>query len=557
MKRLPFPLLLILLFSAFLRFYQLGEVPVGFHRDEAFFGYNAYALLQTGKDMTGNLLPIHLQSFLFSPAGYSYLTIPFVAMFGLTEFAVRFVSALFAVLTVLVTYFLVKALFGEKLRSLAFLSALFLALSPWHINLSRTATENVIVAFLIALGVLLHLYWVKNRNWKILLVSFFCFSSTLFFYQAPRAFLPFFVPLLFIFFHPKPLKKNLIAPIVLFVIFIVFPIILILTSHDLSQRIRMLSIFQHEGTQLILNEQIRENGMNGNIFFTRFFHNKPINYSITFFENYFHHFSYDFLFTDKGFPDRYRVPQMGLLYFFEIPLLILGVWSLYRRDKKRAGFLTGWILLSPIGSSLTFHDVPNLQRTLFIFPALSIISAYGFLELLRVVGKIKFAPIIRFAFLGISFYFFAYYLHQYYVHQTYHRPWFRQEGYKELVTQLESIQGDYKKIVITNAESDPAILFLFYSKYDPKLIQKKFSTYSGTEYGMFPFENYVFVKDECPLRPTTKLDAKTSRPALSGQEGVLYINSGLCKIKDKRMQSLGSIKRKDGTVVFTLQVVKE
>ena len=97
--------ILIILVGVILRFYRLGEVPRGFHRDEAFLGYNGYSILQTGKDMSGNRLPLHLESFIYSPAGYSYFSIPFIKIFGLNEFSTRAASAFFGTLTVLVTYF--------------------------------------------------------------------------------------------------------------------------------------------------------------------------------------------------------------------------------------------------------------------------------------------------------------------------------------------------------------------------------------------------------------------------------------------------------------------
>src|SRR5437660_10802243 len=106
-------LLLILFFflGAFLRFYLLGNIPTGFHRDEAFLGYNAYSILLTGRDMTGHLFPLHLESFLYSPAGYSYFSIPFIAVFGLSAFSVRFASAFFGSITLLLVPFLVIELF--------------------------------------------------------------------------------------------------------------------------------------------------------------------------------------------------------------------------------------------------------------------------------------------------------------------------------------------------------------------------------------------------------------------------------------------------------------
>ena len=139
-------LALIVFLAGFLRFYQLGKVPAGFHRNEAFLGYNAYS----------------------------------IALFGLNAFAVRFPSAFFGTLTVLLTYFLVKELFpnntfqveglvskkflhlggGVEISTtparwlLSLIASFLLAISPWHINLCRTATENVIVVFFITLGLL-------------------------------------------------------------------------------------------------------------------------------------------------------------------------------------------------------------------------------------------------------------------------------------------------------------------------------------------------------------------------------------------------------------------
>src|SRR6266568_6902142 len=101
MKKTSLLLFLIFLLGTALRFYQLGIVPFGFHRDEAFLGYNAFSIFKTGRDITGNVLPMHLQSFLYSPAGYSYFSILFIVLLGLSEFSVRFASAFFGSLTIL------------------------------------------------------------------------------------------------------------------------------------------------------------------------------------------------------------------------------------------------------------------------------------------------------------------------------------------------------------------------------------------------------------------------------------------------------------------------
>ena len=329
MKKQYLFLILIFALGFFLRFYKLGDVPVGLHTDEAYFGYNAYSILKTGREITGNFLPLNLNSFLFSPAGYSYASIPFVALFGLSAFSARFASAIFGSLTIIVVFFLTCQLFKpyKNKESIALAAAFFLAISPWHINLSRVSAESVLVVFFVSLGILLYLLWEERNEYYFLVLSLLAFAVNIFIYQAARSFLPLFLPLLFLVFTKKIFSKKNILPIMGFLLLIVIPVLLILKSPELSFRIRTLSIFGNPQTQLVLDEQIREDGVMGiKPLESRFFHNKLTSYSLTFLDNYFKHFSYDFLFTDAGLPDRYRVPGMGLLYLFELPLLGFGIF---------------------------------------------------------------------------------------------------------------------------------------------------------------------------------------------------------------------------------------
>src|SRR3989344_8265437 len=92
----------IVLISIILRFWQLDSVPPSLDWDEASWGYNAYSILETGSDEYGKRLPIVIRSFNdYKPALYAYLTIPVIAVLGLTDFAVRFANALFGVFAVI------------------------------------------------------------------------------------------------------------------------------------------------------------------------------------------------------------------------------------------------------------------------------------------------------------------------------------------------------------------------------------------------------------------------------------------------------------------------
>lgn len=541
--------LLIVLLGFLLRFYNLGQVPLALHRDEAFLGYNAYSLLKTSMDMNGNFLPLHLASFIYSPAGYSYLSIPFIAIFDLSSFSVRFASAFFGSLTVIATFFLTMELF-YKLKNkiwISLLSSFFLAISPWHINLSRTATENTVVVFFISLATFIYLIWIRKNSLYLLFLSFILFGLTLFIYQAPRAFLPFFIPLLAIsFLMPIITKRRIFLIIVMFLSTIIIPLFLILSSKNLSLRIRTVSILAGSETQLVLDEQIREDGVEKtNNFITRIFHNKLIGYPNEVLSNYFKHFSYSFLFTDQGLPDRYRVPLCGLLYLLELPLFILGIWYLLSRNKRNSLFLIGWILLVPIGSSLTFDDVPNLQRTLIIFPVLSIISALGLLYVLSKVNKNKFFGKITLGLFSIIVIFsISSYLHQYYIHVNKYRPWYRNDGYEKLVKNVNNLRSSYKKVVVTNRESAPTIFFLFYDKYNPRTFQEETRNTTMQDFDRINFGKYEFSQEECPL----KVD---KNGLVIGEKNTLYVNSGLCK-PFSQARELGVVRRGDNSIVFRI-----
>src|SRR3989338_2494683 len=107
--------------------------------DEAALGYSAYSILKTGRDEYGQLLPVIFKSFGdFKPGLYVYLTAQSVAIFGLTEFAVRFPSALAGIFSVWLIYLIVKKIFDEKL---ALISAFIASVTPWLIYFSRGAWE--------------------------------------------------------------------------------------------------------------------------------------------------------------------------------------------------------------------------------------------------------------------------------------------------------------------------------------------------------------------------------------------------------------------------------
>src|SRR3989337_3427432 len=161
-------LLAIIALATILRFYQLGENPPSLDWDETAHGYNSYSILKPGRDEYGYRLPLSFRSFDdYKPPIYTYLVVPSIAAFGLNDFAVRFPSAALGVLTVIFTYFMVFELF--KNRTIAFLSSLFLAISPWHLQFSRVAFETNSAIFWSVLGTFAFLKGIKTIKYKLVL----------------------------------------------------------------------------------------------------------------------------------------------------------------------------------------------------------------------------------------------------------------------------------------------------------------------------------------------------------------------------------------------------
>lgn len=164
----------------FVRVWKLGIVPGDINQDEAFSGYEAYSLLHYGMDSAGYPFPVYLTVWGSGMSALnSYLMIPFIALFGAHVWVIRLPQVIVACLTLWASYLLVRQLFHEK----AALCALFLlAVSPWHITMSRWGLDaNLAPGFLI-FGLL---FFVKGlERPKYLLLSALMYGLSLYCYAT-------------------------------------------------------------------------------------------------------------------------------------------------------------------------------------------------------------------------------------------------------------------------------------------------------------------------------------------------------------------------------------
>jgi 4-amino-4-deoxy-L-arabinose transferase-like glycosyltransferase len=487
-----------------LRLYQLGHIPASPDWDEVALGYDAYSIIHTGKDEFGKFLPVVLRSFDdYKPALYTYLAIPFVYLLGLSVFAVRMPSVIFGVIGVIATFYLVKELF--KRDDLALVSSFMMAISPWSIQFSRVAFESNTGD---TLNILAALFLIKGRKkpWMLFLSAFFA-GLSLYIYQSEKVFTPLFILVLVIIFCKdfiKLPKKYLVTAVVIGLI-TVYPMVhFILSNKEALLRVQGTSIFSNQ-TQILQNDiQELESDHARHDYLGLLLDNRRIEYGKIIISGYLSHFDPNWLMS--GDISRHHAPNMGLIYIWEFPFILIGIFSLVfgAFDKKTKAAVLSWFLIAPIPASIT-TGVPHAVRTLNflptwqIFTALGLITSFYFIKNLKVrIGKYNLRkPLIvvcvtvfgLFAVLN-----FVYYLNQYFVQLNYYDGFEWQYGYEKVVPALEKFKKSYTKIVVSDREpmDKSYMFFLFYLKYPPQQYQTIGQNSSGGFAAHHAFDKFEF-----------------------------------------------------------------
>lgn len=459
----------ILLIAFILRINKITQVPPSLNWDEASIGYNAYSIIKTGRDEWGKTLPIHFKSFgEYKLPGQIYASIPAIALFGLNPFGVRITPVIYGTLTVLFLYFLTKELF--KKESIALVSAFLLAISPWHIQLTRGSFESSFALMWVVLGVWLFVKGFKDSKWWI--ISMIPFALSVYTYNSARAFVPLLLFTLFVIYRKDILKekKKAILSIVLFVLLMI-PVMTFFVSGEGGARYQLVSITDEAGLIPRIDEARNLSTLPESLI--PMFHNRPVYVGGYFIQNYLAHFTPDFLFISGAGHRQHHVQGIGQLYWVQALFLIVGISMLFKNKEKFKWLLLSWMLLAYVPVALTLDSIPHALRTLNAVPTYQIISAYGIYYLYSWLNKKN--KIINYAFwifvIVILMFQFAKYLNNYFNRYPvlYSRDW--QYGYKQVLDYVGEKQGKYDMIVFSRNYGEPHIFTLFNLEYDPALYQ--------------------------------------------------------------------------------------
>lgn len=501
-KRIFIILLCITLVAFLLRFYKLYQIPPGINRDEGSIAYTAYSLLQTGRDEYGRWFPISFQSFGdWKLPLYMYIVMAPTALFGMSEFTVRCPSALFGTFTVFATYFLVKELFWfqtkdkkipQSLEILAVLSAVLLAISPWHLHLSRVESEVNTGVFLTILAVTFLLKSFREKPWLIFL-SFVLFALTYFTYAGNVVFTTVLLLGMGILFR-KELKKNkyTVPGFILFLLLSSFIFYHTLFGAN-TTKLSGINIF---GDPSVVHAKIElpRNEHESASLFARAVHNKVIFGTERFIQNYLNSFSPQFLFIKGGENRAHNIAGFGNMYIIESIFLFFGLVYLLKSNQTQGiKLILLWFFIAPLAASIT-KDAPHSNRMFSIMPMLPLITAIGITE--TVQWSKNLLPKLNLAKFAIVFIFIAYlinmgiYFDRYFVHFPKNEGEHWGVGYKRLYEVLDKDEYKGKEIIMSHPEYSHYIYLLFYQQYNPADYQATARRYHTIEDGFVHVKKY-------------------------------------------------------------------
>ncbi len=434
---------LIITLGAFLRFYQLDEIPLGVYPDEAANGINANQVAD------GENLQVFFQDNGGREGLYIYITAGMFKLFGSSVWALHATSVIIGILTLILFYLLAKELFGRKIG----LIALFLfSISTWHITLSRDGFRGILVP-LITVGLLYFLikaYRSKKTIFWIISGAFLGLGAYTYiaFRMVPLILV---LLLLYYYFIQKNTfwkRKNFRRGIIILLIstfIIITPFLIHSISHpeDFIGRAGGVSIF---------NPDLWEGGFVKTAFMSVVKTLGMFNFA-----------------GDNNF--RHNLASMPMLNFWVGILFLWGILiSVINFKKSKYFLLLAGLLTMLLPATLTAEGVPHALRAIGTLPFVFLLAALPFKYFFRIKQKrfLKYGlAILGIVFLGSITYdnytrYFVTYAEKPEVYSEF------RSDLRELGEYLNDHHPNDKIFVALDSYSDQSLEFITYkqAKYD-------------------------------------------------------------------------------------------
>lgn len=492
--------------AVFLRFYQLGVIPSGLEQDETSIGYNSYSILKTGRDEYGKTFPLTFKAFgEYKLPGYIYATVPFINIFGLTEFGVRFVSALSGSLTVVVVYFLLCKLLTKDNLRIPIITAFFLAINPWSLQFSRGAFEVSLALLFTVTGLYVWIVGRQHENKLVLFLSLIFFAASVYTYNISKVLSPLLACFL-IYRERKYFKKEMLLfiSLVVFFIMLLFPFLKnIETPSGISSASGTL-FYSSAAVQAPLFE-FRSYITEFSPIFAKVLFNKILLNIWQYIVNIISYFDVSFFFVNGSSHGNHGIGNVGEFYIFEFPFFLIGIISLLKEKKQWVDIFLAWGVLTILIASLT-RDIPQATRSFFLVVPIEFFSTWGMIESMKWIAQnknilirtISIGCISLFISFSIVFYFSSYYIR---FPILYAKEWRLED--KDVSMYLKQHQQQYSRIIFDTSAGFMYTSLLFYTQYPPKEFQQTVKRAPDDSegfsqvlsFGKYQFKDVDFTKD--------------------------------------------------------------
>lgn len=438
---------LVLLAAAALRLPLLDRIPNGLIPDEALSAYDAFSIARTGRDAHGELLPLFPQSSARLQSLNTYLVVPLVALRGLDEWSARLPSALAGLASVAIVFCFVRDGFGARAGLVA---AFLVAVSPWHVLLSRTGYDWNLLPAMAALATWLLVRGLRRRGalWPAALAA----GLALYTYAPIRILLPLLLLAVAVTHAPELREQwRRVLPALLLLLALAAPVVAITLRAEGRQRLASITAAEDAAAPAggFLSRALRS-------------------------------FSPGFLLARAGAPELHRLRSTGLLPGFEAALVLAGAAACLAGRARRELLPPLLLALAPLAVAI-HRDAPDPILGGVMLPWLQVLGGVGGDRALGLLARLpRAARLVALAAAGVLvaasvgrtsadvFREFPVYAAE---------PW--SHGARDALRRLEAHRAGHDDIVAATDEKLLYSLVLFYTRHDPALRQAELLALPG------------------------------------------------------------------------------
>ncbi|MCI0476525.1 MAG: glycosyltransferase family 39 protein, partial [Anaerolineales bacterium] len=380
-----------------LRVYAIDRLPPGLFGDEAVEGLDALDVL------AGNW-QIWFHAHLGREPIYVYLTALSYALFGVTAFATRLPALIAGLLTIPAAFFFTREWASEifpreRATRLAFLTSALLAISFWHVQMTRNAHRDTLLPLVEAVGYFLLWRAFRTRDWRFYASAGAVLGLAIYTYSPGRfvgVFVGLFVAVEFVIWWVADRRRTtgdrkFLSPVIghrssviglalaaLGALIVMAPLAIYFAQNPTQfvRRFDSTSIFDQANPVALFATSVA-----GNLA--------------------------QFIVPEMGYQSKhYNLPGKPIFDLFIAPWFLIGVViALTRWRQSQYRFLLLWFIVMCLPAFLTADMIPKGVRVLgvapgvFIFPALAMDWAS---EKSKVKSQ-KWIPLFTFYFLLLTF----------------------------------------------------------------------------------------------------------------------------------------------------------